>query len=81
MYKKSIYKKLANIQNPFSIEKFIEISLYDEEGYYTNSNIIGSDGDFVTSPEISQLFGEIIGLYIKGIHDDINNASITFISG
>ena len=64
MHKESIYKKLTTIKNPIPIEKFIKISLYDQDGYYTNTNIIGSTGDFVTSPEISQLFGEIIGLYI-----------------
>ena len=64
MHNKNVYKKLINIQNPIPIEKFIEISLYDEDGYYSNSNVIGSAGDFITSPEISQLFGEILGLYI-----------------
>tara|TARA_B110000116_G_scaffold272195_1_gene295730 strand:+ start:2656 stop:3705 length:1050 start_codon:yes stop_codon:yes gene_type:complete len=64
MNKKKIYKKLTNIKKPISIEKFITISLYDEDGYYSNSNSIGRNGDFVTSPEISQLFGEILGLYI-----------------
>ena len=60
MHKENIYKKLTNIKNPISIEKFIEISLYDKHGYYLNSNVIGSIGDFITSPEISQLFGEIL---------------------
>ena len=64
MHKEKIYKKLTNIKKPIPIEKFIEISLYDQDGYYTNSNIIGRNGDFITSPEISQLFGEILGIYI-----------------
>ena len=64
MNKKKIYKKLTKNKKPISIEKFITISLYDEDGYYSNSNSIGRNGDFVTSPEISQLFGEILGLYI-----------------
>jgi len=64
MHKEKIYQKLINLKKPISIEKFIEISLFDHEGYYTNSKVIGSEGDFITSPEISQLFGEILGLYI-----------------
>ena len=64
MHKENIYKKLTSYRNPISIEKFIEISLYDQDGYYTDSNILGKQGDFITSPEISQLFGEILGLYI-----------------
>jgi len=64
MHKKNIFKKLTTFKKPITIEKFIKLSLYDQEGYYSNSNIIGSSGDFITSPEISQLFGEILGLYI-----------------
>ena len=47
-----------------SIEKFTDICLYGKFGYYNNSKVIGKKGDFVTSPEISQLFGDIIGLFI-----------------
>ena len=48
-----------------SVEKFVDICLYDNEhGYYKNSQISGSQGDFTTSPEISQFFGDILGLSI-----------------
>ncbi len=33
------------------------------DSYYKSDNILGCSGDFVTSPEISQLFGEILGLW------------------
>jgi NADH dehydrogenase [ubiquinone] 1 alpha subcomplex assembly factor 7 len=32
-------------------------------GYYTQRTVFGSAGDFVTSPEISQLFGELVGVW------------------
>ena len=47
-----------------SIEKFTEECLYGKFGYYNNSNVIGKKGDFITAPEISQLFGDIVGLFI-----------------
>ncbi|MDC0037100.1 SAM-dependent methyltransferase [Alphaproteobacteria bacterium] len=47
-----------------SIEKFTKECLYGKFGYYNNSNVIGKKGDFITAPEISQLFGDIIGLFI-----------------
>ena len=63
MHKQNVLKQLRQLKKSITIEKFIEISLYGENGYYTDSKVIGSTGDFVTAPEISQLFGEILGLY------------------
>lgn len=39
-----------------------EALLHPEHGYYTTRDPLGSDGDFITAPEISQMFGELIGL-------------------
>ena len=32
-------------------------------GYYRRAEIFGPQGDFITAPEISQVFGELIGLW------------------
>jgi NADH dehydrogenase [ubiquinone] 1 alpha subcomplex assembly factor 7 len=37
--------------------------------YYTRHAPIGSDGDFITAPEISQMFGELIGLWLADLWD------------
>ena len=67
MIKKKIINEIQKTHSGISLEKFIDISLFDKEGYYKNSNPLGKSGDFTTAPEISQLFGEILGLYIFSI--------------
>lgn len=41
-----------------------ECLLHPEHGYYTTRDPLGRAGDFITSPEISQMFGELLGLCI-----------------
>lgn len=48
-----------------SIAKFMQYALYDDDkGYYKKSNPIGENGDFITAPEVSQLFGEMLGIFV-----------------
>ncbi|ARO14090.1 ATP synthase beta subunit/transription termination factor rho [Ketogulonicigenium robustum] len=48
---------------PISIADYMALCLLDPtEGYYTTQDAIGAAGDFITAPEISQVFGELIGL-------------------
>ncbi|WP_225029332.1 class I SAM-dependent methyltransferase [Xinfangfangia pollutisoli] len=39
-----------------------ECLLHPEHGYYTTRPPFGAEGDFITAPEISQMFGELLGL-------------------
>ena len=50
---------------PLSIAEYMtECLLHPEHGYYTTATPFGADGDFITAPEVSQMFGELVGLAI-----------------
>ena len=49
---------------PLSIAQFMRMALLDQEqGYYQQAQVFGRQGDFVTAPEISQMFGEMLGVW------------------
>ena len=55
--------KLAKTNN-LPLDQFINLALYDEEkGYYMKKNPFGEDGDFITAPNITRLFSEIIAIW------------------
>lgn len=50
-------------QGPLSVADYMTACLlHPRYGYYTNRDPFGAAGDFITAPEISQVFGELIGL-------------------
>lgn len=50
---------------PMSVAVFMTLALsHPEYGYYVSRDPFGVDGDFTTAPEISQMFGEMIGAWI-----------------
>ena len=57
---------ISEIKSKKSIDvsEFINLCLHSDDGYYSNKNPIGKQSDFITAPEISQMFGEILGSYI-----------------
>ncbi len=59
-----ILKKRIIVSGPLSISDFIsETNLNKNFGYYNKNLPYGKDKDFITAPEISQMFGEIIALW------------------
>lgn len=50
---------------PINVADYMATCLFDPElGYYTTRQPFGRAGDFVTAPEISQMFGELVGVWI-----------------
>ena len=58
-------KTLIRANGPISVTDYFALCLADPEyGYYRTREPFGQHGDFITAPEISQLFGEMIGVFM-----------------
>ncbi len=61
-------KRLIGTTGPISVADYMAACLGDREsGYYTTREPFGREGDFITAPEVSQMFGELIGIWCVGI--------------
>jgi NADH dehydrogenase [ubiquinone] 1 alpha subcomplex assembly factor 7 len=59
--------------NLFTLDKFIEESLYNKKhGYYMKKNPFGESGDFITAPNISILFSEMIAIWVISFWEKLN---------
>jgi NADH dehydrogenase [ubiquinone] 1 alpha subcomplex assembly factor 7 len=60
---REIRKRIA-AAGPMPVGAYMALCLSDpQHGYYVTRNPIGAAGDFTTAPEVSQMFGELIGLW------------------
>ncbi|CAL4962921.1 unnamed protein product [Urochloa decumbens] len=49
---------------PISVAEYMEEVLTNpQSGFYINRDVFGESGDFITSPEVSQMFGEMVGVW------------------
>ena len=56
-------RRLIVDHGPISVARYMALALADPAGgYYPQRDPLGRAGDFITAPEVSQLFGELIGL-------------------
>ena len=56
---------LIKLKGPMTVADFMADALgHPHDGYYMRQAAIGAEGDFTTAPEISQIFGELIGLWL-----------------
>lgn len=61
-------RQLIAIEGPMPFEKYMALCLgHPRFGYYMTRDPFGVNGDFTTAPEISQMFGELVGLWVADV--------------
>lgn len=58
----SLRRRLA-VEGSMTIAAYMETVLAGAGGYYRDNDPFGAEGDFITAPEVSQMFGELLGLW------------------
>jgi len=77
MMKPNLKKFNITSKKPLPIDDFIEKILYEPEiGYYSSKDPFGKNGDFITSPTISNLFSEIISIWLVSAWEKIGKPKI-----
>ncbi len=65
-----LVRHLIARDGPLPVSRFMALALqHPEHGYYRRAVAIGRRGDFITAPEISQVFGELAGLWLAEAWD------------
>lgn len=67
--KKLLVDQIAQ-SGPITVERYFQDAMWHpQHGYYATGKPIGAGGDFITAPEVSQMFGELIGLWVATCWD------------
>ncbi len=63
-----LIKDKIRANGPMDLGAYMELCLgHPEHGYYMTRDPFGKDGDFTTAPEVSQLFGEMVGAWLSDL--------------
>ena len=62
-----LISELIATDGPMRLDRYMGLCLgHPQYGYYVTRDPLGGEGDFVTAPEVSQVFGELLGVWAAG---------------
>jgi SAM-dependent MidA family methyltransferase len=66
--------RLIKSSGPMPVWRYMELCLiHPQHGYYVSRDPLGREGDFTTAPEVSQMFGELLGLWTASVWKSIGS--------
>lgn len=66
--------RLIQSTGPMPVWRYMHLCLsHPQYGYYVSRDPLGREGDFTTSPEVSQMFGELLGLWAASVWRDMGS--------
>ncbi len=61
-------RQIIEIEGPITVSHYMQLCLaHPRYGYYVTRDPLGQQGDFITAPEVSQMFGELIGAWAAAV--------------
>lgn len=73
---KTVLTSLIQSEGPLSVARYMEEALsHPTYGYYKRKDPFGIAGDFITAPEISQIFGELLGIWCAVVWQSMGSPS------
>ena len=71
-----IIREIIEAEGPMPLDRFMALCLgHPRHGYYMTRDPFGARGDFTTAPEVSQMFGELIGVWLAAVWDSMGKPS------
>ena len=70
-------KALIKSSGPMPVWRYMELCLmHPRHGYYVSRDPLGREGDFTTAPEVSQMFGELLGLWTASVWKQMGSPQV-----
>ncbi|MBB5050020.1 SAM-dependent MidA family methyltransferase [Rhodopseudomonas rhenobacensis] len=72
-----VIKQLIKSAGPMPVWRYMDLCLtHPAFGYYVSRDPLGREGDFTTAPEVSQMFGELLGLWAASVWKSIGSPQL-----